>query len=208
MGCLKLSLEAEVSVPGHSIYWKKCGNIGWKTKSYFSNMIFHNTEKTETRHVNVPQILFSARTTTSKSLKEAGFVFLLHKIVFIVSSVDWCARIRLNVLISLLEKESSTGSSLKSHEQSIEYKDAAIMFSRRCNYGELIQSKLVRSVNANNIGNCLWNVWFLLPNLLLSEDWRLEMKTLDCPETFFKQNFKESKYDASGHRFRNSLTNC
>jgi len=66
--------------------------------------MFHNTEKTETRHGNAPQILFVARTTTPKSLKEADVVFLLHKRVFIVSRVDWCARIRLNVRISLLEK--------------------------------------------------------------------------------------------------------
>jgi len=33
-------------------------------------MMFHNTEKTETRHGNAPQILFAARTTTPKSLKE------------------------------------------------------------------------------------------------------------------------------------------
>jgi len=58
-------------------------------------MMFHNTEKTETHHGNASQILFVARTTTSKSLKEAGFVFLLHKLVFIVSRVDWYARIRL-----------------------------------------------------------------------------------------------------------------
>jgi len=51
-------------------------------------MMFHNTEKTETRHGNTPQILVVARTTTPKSLKEAGFVFLLHKLVFIVSRVD------------------------------------------------------------------------------------------------------------------------
>ena len=37
--------------------------------------MFHNTEKTETSHGNAPQILFGARTTTPKSLKEAGFVF-------------------------------------------------------------------------------------------------------------------------------------
>jgi len=54
--------------------------------------MFHNTEKTETRHGNAPQILFGPRTTMPKSLKEAGFVFLLHKLVFIVSRVDWmCA---------------------------------------------------------------------------------------------------------------------
>jgi len=48
--------------------------------------MFHNTEKTETRHGNAPQILFGARTTTPKSFKEA--VFLLNKLVFIVSRVD------------------------------------------------------------------------------------------------------------------------
>ena len=93
--------------------------------------MFHNTEKTETRHGNAPQILFGARTTTPKSLKEA--VFLLNKLVFIVSRVDWCARIRLNVRISLLQKESVTGSTLSSHEQSMERKDTTITFSRRCN---------------------------------------------------------------------------
>jgi len=93
----------------------------------------HNTEKTETRHGNAPQLLFGARTTTPKSLKEAGFVFLLHKLVFIISRVDWCTRIRLTVLISLLEKESATGSTLRSHEQWMEQKDATITFSRRCN---------------------------------------------------------------------------
>jgi len=34
------------------------------------------------------------------------------------------------------------------------------------------------------------------------------MKTLDRPETFFKQNFKKRKYDASGDRFCNSFANC
>ena len=62
-------------------------------------MMFHNTEKVETGHGNAQQILFVGRTTASKSLKEAGFVFLLHKLVFIVSRVDWCARIWLNVRI-------------------------------------------------------------------------------------------------------------
>jgi len=96
-------------------------------------MMFHNIEKTETRHGNAPQILFGARTTTPKSLKEADFVFLLHKLVFLVSHVHWCARIRRNALISLLEKESATGSTLRSHEQSMIHKDSTITFSRSCN---------------------------------------------------------------------------
>jgi len=93
--------------------------------------MFHNTEKRETRHGNAPQILCVARTTTPKSLEEAGFVFLLHRLVFIVSRV--CTRIRLTVLISFWEKESVTGSTLRSHQLSMEHKDASITFSRRCN---------------------------------------------------------------------------
>jgi len=50
--------------------------------------MFHNTEKTVTRQENAPQILFGARTIAPKSLKKAGFVFLLQKLVFIVSRVD------------------------------------------------------------------------------------------------------------------------
>jgi len=88
MSCLTLSLDAKISVFGDPIYRKKCGNISCKTKIYFCNMIFHNTEKTETRHGNAPQILLGARTTTPNALKEAGFVFLLHKLLFIISRVD------------------------------------------------------------------------------------------------------------------------
>jgi len=63
-------------------YWLK------KQKLFFLNMMFHNAEKTETSHGNATRILFASRTTTPKSLKEAGFVFLLHKLLFIVSLVD------------------------------------------------------------------------------------------------------------------------
>jgi len=35
-------------------------------KSFFENMMFHNVEKTGTRHGNVPQTFFAARTTTPK----------------------------------------------------------------------------------------------------------------------------------------------
>jgi len=57
-------------------------------KSHFYNMMSHNTEKSETRHGNAPQVLFVARTTMAKWMTEAGFVFLLHKLVFVVSLVD------------------------------------------------------------------------------------------------------------------------
>jgi len=52
--------------------------------------MFHNTEYKETCHVNAPQIFFVARTITPKRLKKAGFVFLFHKLVLIVSLVEWC----------------------------------------------------------------------------------------------------------------------
>jgi len=44
-------------------------------------MMFLNTEKTDTCHENLPQILFVARTTMAKYLTEAGFVFVRHKLV-------------------------------------------------------------------------------------------------------------------------------
>jgi len=95
-------------------------------------MVFPNTEKTEICHGNVSKVLFVARTTMARYLTEAGFVFLLHKRVLNVSLVDWCAPMRLNVRISLLEKESATGSTLRSYEQSMERIDATITFIRRC----------------------------------------------------------------------------
>jgi len=90
------------------------------------------TQKRQTPHGNAPQILFVARTTTPKSLKETGFVFLLHKVVFIVSRKLMCAETT-KYAHSLLEQKSATGSTLRSHEQSMEHKDVTITFSRRCN---------------------------------------------------------------------------
>jgi len=48
--------------------------------------MFHNTEKTETCHGNVLQILLVTR--MAKLLTEAGFISLIHKVVFIVLLVD------------------------------------------------------------------------------------------------------------------------
>jgi len=56
-------------------------------KSHFLKMMFHNTEKTETCHRNVPLVLFVARTTMANYLTEVGFVFLLHKLVLNVELV-------------------------------------------------------------------------------------------------------------------------
>jgi len=99
-------------------------------------MLFHNTEKTETRHGNASQVSFVARTTTAKYLTEAGFDFVLHKVVFIVSLVDWCACMRLNVRISWLEKQSATETCYfmpENPKEIMEHIDATITFSRRCN---------------------------------------------------------------------------
>ena len=169
-------------------------------------MVFHNTENKETCHVNAPEILFVARATTPKSLKEAGFVFLLHKLVFIVSLVDWYARTRLAARISLLEKESATGSMLRSHKQSVEHRDATITFSRRCNWSLWrIDTEQAGQVNQPQ------QYWKSLLQSLISVSKfiaeRLEMmNTLDRPETFYKQNFIKRKCDASGDRFCNSFT--
>jgi len=51
-------------------------------------MLFHNTEKTKTHDGNAPKVLSVARTITAKYLTEAGFVFLLHKLVLIVKLED------------------------------------------------------------------------------------------------------------------------
>jgi len=45
-------------------------------------MMFHNTEKREKCHRNVPQVLFVARTTIAKySSWQKLALFLLHKLV-------------------------------------------------------------------------------------------------------------------------------
>jgi len=87
-----------------------------------------------------------------------GFVFLLHKVMFIVSLVDWCARIRLHVRISLLERDSSTGSTLlsawgaTSNQWNIQMSRLRLVGDIN-NVKELIWSQPVRPINAYNSGN-------------------------------------------------------
>jgi len=99
--------------------------------------MFHNTKKTGTSLGNVPQVLFVARTTMTKKLTEAGFVFLLHKLMVNVSLVDRCARIRLNVRIFLIRKgifdSKHALEHLRSHDHSMKHIDATITFTPRCN---------------------------------------------------------------------------
>ena len=75
-------------------------------------MIFHNTEKTEIRYGNAPKFSSFIRRQdhNGKVVDRNWLCFLLHQLVFIVSLVDWCAQIQLNVRIPWLEKESATGS--------------------------------------------------------------------------------------------------
>jgi len=91
-------------------------------------MMFHNTEKTETCHGNAPQILFGARTTTPKWLTEAGFAFVLHKLVLkcfacrlMRAETTKCAYFLIRKAICdwkhALER-------LKNNEESMQHKDA------------------------------------------------------------------------------------
>ena len=89
MSCLDAITGGKILVSGHPTYRKKVRKYWLKNEKLFlKHDVPHNTEKTEACHGNAPQIFFVARTTTPKSLKEAGHVFLLHKLVFIVSRVD------------------------------------------------------------------------------------------------------------------------
>jgi len=49
-------------------YWLKfeTGYFSHLMKSRFENMMFHNTERSETSYRNVPQVLFVVRTTMAK----------------------------------------------------------------------------------------------------------------------------------------------
>jgi len=111
---------------------EKCGNIGWKTKLFLKHDVpQHRKDRSLSRKCTTK--LIRRQNHNAEVVERSWLCFIFHKLVFIVSRVDWCARIRLNVPISLWEKESATGSTLRSHEQSMEYKDATITFSRRCN---------------------------------------------------------------------------
>jgi len=87
--------------------------------------------KTETHHGNAPRILFGARTTTTKSLKEAGFVFLLHTFVYCLKCTLMSAET--TKCAHFLIRKGICDWKLRSHEQLMEHKDATITFSRRCN---------------------------------------------------------------------------
>jgi len=58
--------------PGVPLHWSS--NVAEEMQEYclknekffFENMMFHNTEKTGTRHGNVPQTFLGARTSTPK----------------------------------------------------------------------------------------------------------------------------------------------
>jgi len=95
--------------------------------------MFRNIEKKEACHGNAPQILFIARTTTSKSLKEAGFVFLLHKLVFhLQTDVPNATKFaHFHIRKGIFDWKQAL-ERLRSHEHLVEHIDATITFSRRC----------------------------------------------------------------------------
>jgi len=152
--------------------------------------MFHNTEKMETRHGNAPKVLFVARTTTPKSLKEADYVFLLHKLMFIVLRVDWSARRRLNVRIFLvLEKESAAGSTLRSLEQSVEHKHATITFSGRCNIELASEVSQCQQYWKSLLQRLLSVVKFITERGLTFRD----DENVGSPRNFFQAKFQKKK---------------
>jgi len=119
MRWLTLSLQATISVSGRPIYRKKCRNIGWKMKQVLSDnvmksyfMMLHNTEKTETRQWKCTTSLVRRQNHNGEVVDRNWLLFF--SFTNIVSFVDWCARMRQNVRISLLKKEFSTGNTLMS----------------------------------------------------------------------------------------------
>ena len=127
MTWLTLSMEAVVSVYrpyGQPIYRRKCGNIGWNMKqvlfdivmkSHFWNMMFqqHNKDRN-----------LSRKCTTSLIHRQSHNGEVLDRNWLCFSPSQTCVKCfscrlmsadtRLNVRISLLEKESSTGSTFLS----------------------------------------------------------------------------------------------
>ena len=93
---------------------------------YETGFFWYYNEKSFSRH-DVPQLrkdrnltwkcttsLIRCQNHNGEVIDRSLLVFVLHKLVLNVSLVDWCVWIRLNVRISLLEKESSIGSMLLS----------------------------------------------------------------------------------------------
>jgi len=100
----------------------KCGNIEIRNK-FFLTLLWKLIFKTWCSTTQKRQKLATEMHHKSYSLPQwhndkvvdrSWFCFSPSQIVFIVLLVDWCTRIRLNVRISLSEKESSTWSTLLS----------------------------------------------------------------------------------------------
>jgi len=123
MRWLTPSLVAMISVSGPTgqpIYRKKCGNIGWNTKQVFLTLWWKSFFKHDVPQHRKERNLSRQYTTSfirrqnynGEVVDRSWLCFLLYKLVLNVSIVDRCAWIRLNVRISLLEKESLPGSTL------------------------------------------------------------------------------------------------
>ena len=119
-----VTLETTISVCGPSgqpIYPTKRGNywLKYETGSFWHceeksvlkhEVLWHRKDRTLSRKSTTS--LIHHRTTMARWLTEAAFFFSCANLCF--TSIDWCARIRLNVRVSLSEKESSTGRTLLS----------------------------------------------------------------------------------------------
>jgi len=71
-------------------------------------MLFHNTEKTETRHENATKVYFISRTTTVKLLTEAG----LLQVTGFASVSQFANHCQISrCIISFVTHESTNGTS-------------------------------------------------------------------------------------------------
>ena len=113
---------------------------------------------------------------------------------------DWCGQIRPNAHIFLLERDSTTGSTLLSawrlrkHEQLMKHVDATITFSRRCKSLGRIDTELAYKVNQQEqYWKPLLQRLVYVVKFAADRGWRLEemTKTLDRLQNFSKKNFKK-----------------
>ena len=152
-----LALSLEATIGGQPKYRKKCRNIGWNMKQvlfdivmkrYFQALIFHNTEKTETRQWKCTTSLIRRQNHTGDGVDRNRLCFSPSQTCtycftcrLMCADTTKCAHFLIRKGICdwkhALERQ-------RSHEKSMEHIDATITCSCRCNvtnhYEELMQS--------------------------------------------------------------------
>jgi len=115
-------MEATISVSGpfgQPIHRKKWENIGWNMKQVHFKIVIKSILKHDVPQHKDRNLSRICTTSLIRRRKHNGEVVDRRWLSFCpsqtcISLVVWCARIRLNERTSLLEKESSTGSTLLS----------------------------------------------------------------------------------------------